>query len=52
LGCTSGMLIRTLCHRNLMAKDDFKNLGFGEEKLAEDAKNDDKEKGKKGELRW
>jgi len=34
--------------RNLMAKDEFKNLGFGEEKPA-DGKVDE---GKKGELRW
>ena len=34
--------------RNLMAKDEFKNLGFGEEKPA-DGKADE---GKKGELRW
>ncbi|TAQ87933.1 hypothetical protein B7494_g3746 [Chlorociboria aeruginascens] len=39
--------------RNLMAKDEFKNLGFGEEKSAADAKRDDgAEKGEKGELRW
>ena len=36
-----------------MAKDEFKNLGFSEEKPAADTKADDsKETGKKGELRW
>ena len=33
-----------------MAKDDFKNLGFGEDKPAE--KKDDADEGRKGELRW
>jgi cytochrome c oxidase assembly protein subunit 19 len=32
---------------NLMAKDDFKNLGFKSEESTSDA-----EQGKKGELRW
>ncbi|KAG0649956.1 Cytochrome c oxidase assembly COX19 [Hyphodiscus hymeniophilus] len=36
--------------RNLMAKDEFKNLGFGEEKPVE--KKDHGDEGKKGELRW
>jgi len=35
-----------------MAKDEFKNLGFGEDKPADQAKNHDVNKGKKGELRW
>ncbi|PBP22069.1 CHCH domain-containing protein [Diplocarpon rosae] len=42
--------------RNLMAKDEFKNLGFGEEKekeksavAAEGTTNEEKHK---GELRW
>ncbi len=36
-----------------MAKDEFKNLGFGEKKPATDAtKGADAEKGEKGELRW
>ena len=34
--------------RNLMAQDEFKNLGFKEEK--EESKEE--EKGVKGELRW
>ncbi|TVY16842.1 Cytochrome c oxidase assembly protein COX19 [Lachnellula arida] len=39
--------------RNLMAKDEFKNLGFGEEKPATAATKDEKaEEGKKNELRW
>ncbi|KAH8665748.1 hypothetical protein BGZ60DRAFT_488723 [Tricladium varicosporioides] len=36
--------------RNLMAKDEFKNLGFGEEKPL--PKKEDAEEGKKNELRW
>jgi len=35
-------------NRNLMAKDEFKNLGFAEKP----AKKEDEEKGEKGELRW
>jgi cytochrome c oxidase assembly protein subunit 19 len=35
-----------------MAKDEFKNLGFGEDKPAVEDKKDDADKGKKGELRW
>jgi cytochrome c oxidase assembly protein subunit 19 len=35
-----------------MAKDEFKNLGFGDDKPAVGAKKDGTEKGKKGELRW
>jgi cytochrome c oxidase assembly protein subunit 19 len=36
-----------------MAKDEFKNLGFGEDKPAIDSKKDDAiDKGKKGEMRW
>lgn len=39
--------------RNLMAKDEFKNLGFGDDKPTEDTKKDDgADKGQKGELRW
>jgi len=39
--------------RNLMAKDEFKNLGFGEEKAPAEPKKEDREdKGQKGELRW
>ncbi|TVY54174.1 Cytochrome c oxidase assembly protein COX19 [Lachnellula cervina] len=39
--------------RNLMAKDEFKNLGFGEEKPASTTTKDEKaEEGKKNELRW
>lgn len=34
-----------------MARDEFKNLGFGDEKAA-NAKKDEKEKGHEGELRW
>ena len=34
-----------------MAKDEFKNLGFGEDKPADD-KDEAADKGKKGELRW
>jgi cytochrome c oxidase assembly protein subunit 19 len=36
-----------------MAKDDFKNLGFHDDKPAEEAKKDDgADKGVKGEIRW
>jgi cytochrome c oxidase assembly protein subunit 19 len=41
-----------LVYRNLMAKDEFKNLGFGDDKPAAEDKKDGNEKGKKGELRW
>ena len=42
-----------LSRRNLMAKDEFKNLGFKEEKPVEDSKQDDgAQKGDKNELRW
>jgi len=34
---------------NLMAKDDFKNLGFKDET---DSKKPEREKGVKGELQW
>jgi cytochrome c oxidase assembly protein subunit 19 len=37
--------------RNLMAKDEFKNLGFSEAKPS-DVKNSAAGEGKKGELRW
>ncbi|KAK3337365.1 hypothetical protein B0T19DRAFT_70540 [Cercophora scortea] len=36
--------------RNLMARDDFKNLGFKEPEAAKPS--EDEEKGVKGELRW
>lgn len=39
-------------YRNLMAKDEFKNLGFGEAKPPGSTKTDGAEEGKKGELRW
>jgi len=40
-------------YRNLMAKDEFKNLGFGEEKpAAEGNTSGGVDKGKEGELRW
>lgn len=42
-------LLTTRCS-NLMAKDSFKNLGFGEDKPPETSKEE--EKGEKGELRW
>jgi cytochrome c oxidase assembly protein subunit 19 len=35
-----------------MAKDEFKNLGFGDDKPAEEPKDGDADKGSKGELRW
>ena len=36
-----------------MAKDEFKNLGFGEDKPAPNGKKDDAiDKAKKDELRW
>ncbi|CAD6504618.1 BgTH12-00126 [Blumeria graminis f. sp. triticale] len=40
--------------RNLMAKDEFKNLGFSDEKdeLTSGRKEEKEEKGTKGELRW
>lgn len=46
LTCANGDL-----DRNLMAKDEFKNLGFSEDP-AVDTKKEDTEKGVKGELRW
>jgi cytochrome c oxidase assembly protein subunit 19 len=41
-----------ILHRNLMAKDEFKNLGFGEDKPAAEPEKDGEDKGEKGELRW
>ncbi|KAK4209055.1 hypothetical protein QBC37DRAFT_59821 [Rhypophila decipiens] len=38
--------------RNLMAKDDFKNLGFKEEPSPGASQDQSSEKGAKGELRW
>ncbi|KAM7190633.1 cytochrome c oxidase assembly protein COX19 [Naviculisporaceae sp. PSN 640] len=38
--------------RNLMAKDDFKNLGFKEDPKPASSQNDSSEQGVKGELRW
>ena len=43
--------------RNLMAKDEFKNLGFAEEGKVEEKKDEGAVvkgavKGEKGELRW
>ena len=39
--------------RNLMAKDEFKNLGFADDKAAEaEKKAGAAEEGEKGELRW
>lgn len=35
-----------------MAKDEFKNLGFSEDKPAAEPKKEREEKGEKGELRW
>jgi len=35
-----------------MAKDEFKNLGFGDGKPAVELKKEGDEKGKQGELRW
>ena len=35
-----------------MAKDEFKNLGFAEDKPVVEPKKNDTEKGEKGELRW
>lgn len=35
-----------------MAKDEFKNLGFSDDKKEDDVKNDSAEKEPKGELRW
>ncbi|KAH7403628.1 hypothetical protein BKA64DRAFT_707110 [Cadophora sp. MPI-SDFR-AT-0126] len=48
---------RLQAKENLMAKDEFKNLGFGEEKGNEKGKRvvepkKEEEKGVKGELRW
>jgi len=52
-------LIWTAADRNLMAKDEFKNLGFGEDEkavigggLVGEEKKAAEEKGVKGELRW
>jgi len=39
--------------RNLMAKDEFKNLGFSDEKESDAAKKNEKDKvSHQGELRW
>jgi cytochrome c oxidase assembly protein subunit 19 len=38
--------------RNLMAKDEFKNLGFKEDKRPDTKQDESAEKGEKGELRW
>ncbi|KAH8591621.1 cytochrome c oxidase assembly protein COX19 [Bisporella sp. PMI_857] len=38
--------------RNLMARDEFKNLGFADEKPTTATKEDSADKGEKGELRW
>ncbi|KAM7214685.1 cytochrome c oxidase assembly protein COX19 [Rhypophila decipiens] len=38
--------------RNLMAKDDFKNLGFKEEPSPGASQDQSSEKGAQGELRW
>ena len=46
---SSELMVRN--DRNLMAKDEFKNLGFGEDKPA-DKKDEPADQGKKGELRW
>lgn len=48
------MLIDGWRSRNLMLRDDFKNLGFGEEKVAAGVAEGKKEEGAgvKGELRW
>jgi cytochrome c oxidase assembly protein subunit 19 len=36
-----------------MAKDEFRNLGFGEDKPTEETKKiENPDKGPKGELRW
>jgi hypothetical protein len=35
-----------------MAKDEFKNLGFGEENKGGRTDGKEEEQGKKGELRW
>jgi hypothetical protein len=35
-----------------MAKDEFKNLGFKEDKLPDTKPDAGAEKGEKGELRW
>lgn len=53
--CVPGVICNGLMlnhGRNLMAKDEFKNLGFGEDKPADDKKDDAADKGKRGELRW
>ena len=41
-----------MIYRNLMAKDEFKNLGFGDDKPVAGPKEEGEDKGKKGELRW
>jgi len=38
--------------RNLMARDDFKNLGFGEEVTTAAKKEAEEDKAEKGELKW
>lgn len=47
------LLISNANGRNLMAKDEFKNLGFTEDKPAEESKKGSgADKETKGELRW
>jgi hypothetical protein len=47
------LLISNANGRNLMAKDEFKNLGFTEHKPAEESKKGSgADEGTKGELRW
>ncbi|RKF59372.1 Cytochrome c oxidase assembly protein COX19 [Golovinomyces cichoracearum] len=38
--------------KNLMAKDEFKNLGFDNDKVDSESSKSDEEKVEKGELRW
>ncbi|KAM3458473.1 hypothetical protein NHJ6243_007405 [Beauveria neobassiana] len=38
--------------RNLMAKDDFKNLGYADDSSKTSATGGEPEQGVKGELRW
>ena len=50
IGCMGLIVVARI--RNLMAKDEFKNLGFAEESEKKVVTPVGAEEGKKGELRW
>ncbi|KAM3555814.1 hypothetical protein ARSEF4850_005823 [Beauveria asiatica] len=43
---------KSVMSENLMAKDDFKNLGYAEDSSKTSATGGEPEQGVKGELRW